>query len=99
MFLDDRPNPNEITTLWIENSPCADCSKALLNYFKDYPKPTIYVGGIWHLHSTADRNGLINLLRAGFEINVWKAVHDKKYGNNDSKTIVYIKELKKLLKL
>ena len=72
MFINDRSNnPNDITTLWIENSPCAKCSRALLGYFKNHHKPTIYVGQIWRPNNRNDDQGLINLMKAGFKIKVW----------------------------
>lgn len=72
MFINDRSNnPNHITTLWIENSPCARCSRALLEYFKNHHKPIIYVEKIWHPNDRNDDQGLINLMKAGFKIKVW----------------------------
>ena len=83
MFIKDRSNnPNHITTLWIKNSPCADCSRALIEYFNHYRKPTIYVGRIWHLNDRNDDQGLINLMRADFKIKVWKTLHTKMYGSD-----------------
>ena len=83
MFIKDRSNnPNHITTLWIKNSPCADCSRALIEYFNHYRKPTIYVGRIWHLNDRNDDQGLINLMRAGFKIKVWETLHTKMYGSD-----------------
>ena len=53
--------------MWIKNSPCSYCSKELLNYFRGYPKPSIYVGNIWR---TGDMNDEIDLMRNGFSIKV-----------------------------
>ena len=80
MFIKDRSNnPNDITTLWIKNSPCDKCSKALRKYFEDHHKPTIYVGKIWRFDNINDDQELINLMKAGFKIKVWETIHKLKY--------------------
>ena len=82
MFINDiSNNPDHITTLWIKNSPCADCSRELIEYFENHHKPTIYVGKIWHFDDKNDR-GLINLMKAGFKIKVWETLHNMMYGSN-----------------
>ena len=79
MFINDiSNNPDHITTLWIKNSPCADCSRALLEYFENHHKPTIYVGKIWRYDDKNDC-GLINLMKAGFEIKVWETLNNMMY--------------------
>ena len=78
MFINDiSNNPDHIKALWIKNSPCANCSRALLEYFNHYHKPTIYVGKIWQLNKRNDDQGLINLMKAGFKIRVWETLHAK----------------------
>ena len=95
MFINDRPNnPNHITTLWIKNSPCADCSRALIEYFNHYCKPTIYVGRIWHLYDKNDDQGLINLMKAGFKIEVWEKLHKMMHGSSAT-TTNYLSKLEK----
>ena len=92
MFINDKSNnPNDITTLWIKNSPCADCSRALLEYFEDHHKPTIYVGKIWRFDDK-DNQELINLMKAGFKIKVWETLHNIMYGS-DPITTNYLDKL------
>ena len=94
MFIKDRSNnPNDITTLWIKNSPCDKCSRALLEYFKDYHKPTIYVGKIWRPNDRSDDQGLINLMKAGFKIEVWETLHTPKYIPLYTKTVDHLHKL------
>ena len=83
--------------MWIKNSPCSYCSKELLNYFRGYPKPTIYVGKIWRTGDMNDDNGLIDLMRNGFSIKVWTDLHNKVYGrsNSTAATSSYIKDLRR----
>ena len=92
MFINDKSNnPNDITTLWIKNSPCDKCSRALLKYFNNHPKPTIYVGQIWRFDDKYDQ-GLINLMKAGFKIRVWETLHNMMYGS-DTKTKNHLSKL------
>ena len=83
-----------LNKIQIKNSPCAKCSKLLINHFNKYKKkPTIYVGRIWHLRDKKDREGLKDLLHNGFQLEVWEKLHQEIYGNN-TRTRNYIKELK-----
>lgn len=94
-FINDRSNnPNDITTLWIKNAPCAKCSRALLEYFESHRKPTIYVGRIWRLDNENDKQGLINLIKAGFKIKIWEELHNMMY-RSSTKTKNYLKEIEK----
>ena len=94
MFINDKSiNRNLIKELWIKNSPCVHCSGALLDYFKkNHHKPTIYVGRIWHFNDKNDDQGLINLIKAGFKIEVWETLHDMMYGS-DTRTKDYLRKL------
>ena len=95
MFINDPSNNlNDIKTLWIKNSPCAKCSRALLKYFESHHKPTIYVGRIWHLKNKNDDQGLVNLIKAGFKIKVWEELHNMMYGSS-TKTKNYLNEIEK----
>ena len=96
MFINDPLNkPNHTKALWIKNSPCADCSRALYKYFNHYHKPIIYVGQVWRLRNRNDNEGLKNLMKAGFEIKVWETLHTKMYGSEDSKTADHLDKLEK----
>ena len=95
LFIDSNQQPNGITTLWIENSPCDACSKELIKHFEYcHYKPTIFVGQIYRLHNHSDREGLRQLLINRFDIRVWKKLHDMRYGS-DTQTENYIRQLKK----
>ena len=78
-----------ITTMWIKNSPCAECSKVLVRFFKNCDnKPEIYVGRTWHPKYHANREGLIQLMRQGFKISVWEEFHLMMYGKKNTNIII-----------
>lgn len=98
--------PNEtlrnITYLYIKNSPCAECSSLLIQYYRAYSrKPKIYIGRIYNLEDTNDKEGLKKLLVEGFEILVWEELNERLKNRvpNDKKerakyTNNYLKKLK-----
>ena len=45
-ILTKKTQADDITKIWIKNSPCAGCSRVLIKFFQDYRKPIIYVGHI-----------------------------------------------------
>ena len=63
---------NNIHSIWIKNSPCADCSSCLIHHFSmTDSKPTIYIGKIWEGDNEDNRQGLENLRMEGFTLQVW----------------------------
>lgn len=53
----------QITALWISNSPCAECSKKLLEFFKEkVEKPTLYIEKIYKGDWKNNREKLIQLV-------------------------------------
>ena len=63
---------NNIDSIWIKNSPCADCSSCLIRHFSmTDSKPTIYIGKIWEGDNEDNRQGLENLRMEGFTLQVW----------------------------
>ena len=65
-------SPNDITSIWIKNSPCGDCSKFLINHFSmRRTKPTTYIGKIWEGDNRYNRQGLRNMRLEGFTLRVW----------------------------
>lgn len=92
MFMKGQSTPQNITALWIKNTPCANCSKALVEYFKNHDKPTLYVGQIWHLSDRDDDQGLVNLIKAGFKIKVWEKLHNIIHRSN-TRTAEYLQRL------
>ena len=78
VFLKESNNLKSISYLYIKNSPCAECSSVLIKSYKMYPdKPKIYIGRIYNLDNTKDKEGLKHLLLEGFEIEVWKSLNEK----------------------
>ena len=78
VFLNQADNKDfsQITSLYIKNSPCVNCSKKLIEAFKgSRNKPTIYIGRIYNLEDANDRNGLESLLMEGFKMEVWEEVN------------------------
>ena len=63
---------SDIHSIWIKNSPCADCSRRLINHFSmRSTKPTIYIGKIWDGGDSDNRQGLKNMIMKGFTLDVW----------------------------
>ena len=86
--------PYNIHTIWIKNSPCAKCSKVLITFFHKTQKPKIYFGRIYRLDDEEDREGLINLLQNGFELEVWETLHTLMYPIRSKTTQKYLREVK-----
>ena len=86
--------PCNIHTIWIKNSPCAKCSKVLITFFHKIRKPKIYFGRIYRLNDEEDREGLINLLQNGFELEVWETLHTLMYPTRSKTTQKYLREVK-----
>ena len=63
---------SDIRSIWIKNSPCADCSSLLIDHFSMTDmKPTIYIGKIWDGDDSDNRQGLRNMIMKGFTLEVW----------------------------
>ena len=74
VFIEDTPNPRFITGLWITNSPCSDCAQCLMTYFKScHTKPDIFIGKIYQQQKKHDGEGLQDLMKEGFKIQVWES--------------------------
>lgn len=86
--------PEDIRTIHIKNSPCCNCAKRLIKYFEDcQQRPTIYIGQIWRLHDSEDKEWLKAMLKKGFNVTVWDELHNKIYSENDSTTKNYLEDL------
>ena len=69
---------SDIHSIWIKNSPCADCSRLLIDHFSmTDSKPTIYIGKIWDGDDGDNRQGLRNLIIEGFMLKVWDTPRNK----------------------
>ena len=69
---------SNIRSIWIKNSPCADCSSLLINHFSMTDmKPTIYIGKIWDGDDSNNRQGLRNMIIEGFVLKVWDTPRNK----------------------
>ena len=74
VFIEDTQNPEEITKLFIKNSPCSKCAQHLIAYFKFCDiKPDIFIGRIYRQGIKEDDEGLRDLMKEGFNIQVWES--------------------------
>ena len=77
VFIKDTPNPEDITGLWITNSPCYNCAQHLIKHFKScHPKPDIFIGNIYQQEKEKMKKndeGLQDLMKEGFKIQVWES--------------------------
>ena len=88
-------DPNNITKIWIKNSPCSKCTKVLSELFiNTVDKPVIYVGSIYEPDDHDDRKGLLLLLRQGFRIEVWKTMNTFLYGEKNDSSARYLCSLR-----
>ena len=63
---------SDVSSIWIKNSPCADCSRRLIDHFSMTDiKPTIYIGKIWEGNNRYNCQGLRNMIMEGFTLQVW----------------------------
>ena len=70
----DTPNPEDITGLWITNSPCYNCAQRLIKHFKSCrTKPDIFIGNIYQQEKEKNDEGLLDLMKEGFKIQVWES--------------------------
>ena len=90
-----KTQAHNITEIWIKNSPCAQCSQVLIQFFKNCrKKPIIYVGRIYRPDNQEDNEGLMNLVQQGFELKVWETLHTMMYGSYSRKTHNYLRDVK-----
>ena len=77
VFIKDTPNPEDITGLWITNSPCYNCAQHLIKHFKSCrKKPDIFIGNIYQQEKEKMKKndeGLQDLMKEGFKIQVWES--------------------------
>ena len=70
----DTPNPEDITGLWITNSPCYNCAQRLIKHFKSCrTKPDIFIGNIYQQEKEKNDEGLQDLKKENFKIQVWES--------------------------
>ena len=94
LFVSTNTQPDQITELYIKESPCYTCSSKLIEHFRQsHKKPALFLAKIRHLHNVSDREGLRQLIQEGFDINPWTHLHYLMEGD-DTTTREYIKELK-----
>ena len=85
-----QTSASNIHSIWIKNSPCADCSSCLIHHFSmRRTKPTIYIGKIWEGDNGNNRQGLRNLRMKGFTLQVW----DTPRNRNIQQTRNYLADL------
>ena len=73
-FIENTPNPEDITGLWITNSPCYNCAQHLITHFKSCDtKPNIFIGKIYQQEKEKNDEGLLDLMKEGFNIQVWES--------------------------
>ena len=94
VILTEKTQARNITEIWIKNSPCAQCSQVLIQFFNNCRKPIIYVGRIYRPDNQEDREGLMNLVQQGFELKVWETLHTMMYDPYSRKTHNYLRDVK-----
>ena len=94
VILTRKTQARNITKIWIKNSPCAQCSRVLIQFFNNCRKPIIYVGRIYRPDNQEDHEGLMNLVQQGFELNVWETFHTMKHDPYSRKTHNYLRDVK-----
>lgn len=94
ILLKNKEDLNSITEVWLSNSPCANCSKELLDLYKDSShKPTIYIGHIYKLQNHYNKKEMVNMARAGFKLEIWEEFSKVKYGKINRQTQNYLREV------
>ena len=63
-------------------------------FFRYHNKPRLYIGRIYRQDNDNDREGLKNLIREGFKMEVWKSLHDKMYSIDNTELYEYIEAMK-----
>ena len=94
VILTEKTQARNITKIWIKNSPCAQCSQVLIQFFNNCRKPIIYVGRIYRPNNQEDREGLMNLVQQGFELKVWETFHTMKPDPDSRETHDYLRDVK-----
>ena len=90
-----------IRELWIKNSPCGRCSRALISHFKYInKKPKVFVGGIYKLDNEEYYKEIMKLLKEGFQLEIWKSFleHNYKMRAEFTKTAKELQKIKNKLK-
>ena len=87
--------PHIIYRIWISNSPKKQESIDLLEVFKKHKhKPTLYIGRVYK-YTSEDRQGLKELLDAGFKLEMWGNVSREIHQRYKIHIDQYIKSVKK----
>ena len=94
-------NVCKITEIKIKNSPCIDCAKSLVWFYKSNritanKLPVIYIGSIYRNKNTSDydEDAILCLLYAGFRVYVWYKMHVAMYGQHNRETYNRLEAIK-----
>ena len=100
VFIEDTQNPKEVTKLSIKTSPCSNCAQHLIAYFKFCDiKPDIFIGKIYRQRIKGDDEGLQDLMKEGFNIQVWESFQQDPQNTyaNPEKYLLRLRNEKKLI--
>ena len=92
MFCDSLHH-SEAKIIWISNSPNRNEADQLIHVFEQYDdKPVIYIGRVYN-YTSDDRQGLKELVKAGFKLRVWENVSRKIQTGYDIHLGLYIQSI------
>ena len=94
-FIEDTQNPKEVTKLPIKNSP-----QCLIAYFKFCDiKPDIFIGKMYRQGIKEDDEGLQDLIKEGFNIEVWESFQQDPQNTyaNPEKYLLQLRNEKKVI--
>ena len=86
---------DDISHIWIKNSPCSECSKKLSNFLTNKGQVHIHIGHIYQPHDEKHFKGMVKLSRKcrNVQFSVWKTFNDKKYIKPNYETSNYLKDV------
>ena len=81
MFCEDTTiKAQNIRELWIKNSPCGRCSRALIRRFKYInKKPKLFIGSMYKLGDQENYKEMVKLSKEGFQLEIWKSFLEHNY--------------------
>ena len=79
-FIEDTPDPNGITGIWLTNSPCSNCAGKLIEKFKGCDrKPCIFVGHVYYEQNNEEKRKekMREMINEGFTFSAWEKYCNK----------------------
>ena len=93
---DTTVKAQNIRELWIKNSPCGRCSRALIRRFTYInKKPKLFIGSMYKLSDQENYKEMVKLSKEGFQLEIWKSFLEHNYNMRAE----FTKTAKKLQKI